>query len=145
MEWLRRLIPEKQHITPSAVENNGESFLTRDEANAFAVRDSHRDLIVVDSLISYVTYSGDFDDYCRVQITFDERDRGTYTIQLLPLEDRTAKELVDDSKILAIAKRDRRLNAVRLYRHHHRCTLAEAIERVAELERLNDNDDKINK
>ncbi|MCU0721365.1 MAG: hypothetical protein MUC83_16765 [Pirellula sp.] len=132
MNWLRKLFA-------SASEGSEDDFLTRDEAREFASRECLRDLIETVSAISYVRYTDDFDDYCRVQINFDDQERGTYTIQLLPLNEREPSEMLDDAKIKDVAVRDRRLNAVRLYRHLHQCSLADAIQKVAELERNNDN------
>lgn len=136
MNWLRKLFARNEYVTASA---SKDSFLTRDEAREFASRECHRDLIDTASTISYVRYTDDFDDYCRVQINFDDQERGTYTIRLLPLNEREPIEMLDDAKIKDVAGRDRRLNAVRLYRHLYQCSLADAMQKVAELERSNDN------
>lgn len=139
MNWLRKLFARNEYVTASASEDSEEGFLTRDEAREFVSRECHRDLIETDSTISYVRYTDDFDDYCRVQITFDDQERGMYAIQLLPLNEREPSEMLDDAKIKDVAARDRRLNAVRLYRHLHQCSLADAIQKIAELERNSDN------
>ncbi len=140
MNWLRKLFSQNIYVTASACEEGEDGYLSREEGRVFALRECHRDLIETASAISYVRYTDDFDDYCRVQIIFDSQERGTYTIQLLPLNEREPDEILDDAKIRDIARRDRRLNAVRLYRHLHQCSLGDAIKNVAELERNGDND-----
>jgi hypothetical protein len=145
MNWLRKLFPRNDYVTASACEDSEDGYVTREEGREFASRECHRDLVETASTISYVRYSADFDDYCRVQINFDDQERGTYTIQLLPLNERVPSEMLDDAKIKDVARRDRRLNAVRLYRHLHQCSLGDAIKRVAELERNDDNNTTISK
>ena len=139
MNWLRKLFARNEYVTASASEDNEDGFFTRDDAREFARRECHRELIETASTISYVRYAADFDDYCRVRINFDDQERGTYTIQLLPLNEREPSEMFDDVKIKDLATRHRRLNAVRLYRHLHQCSLANAMQKVAEHEQNNDN------
>lgn len=139
MNLLRRLFSRNAYITASACEDDAGSYLSRQQGRVFAARECHRDLIETASLISYVRYAEDFDDFCRVEISFDSQERGTYTIQLLPLNERASDERLDDAKIAEVARRDRRVNAVRMYRHLHQCSLAEAIQGVVELERNSDN------
>lgn len=139
MNWLRRLFSQNGYITASACEDDEDGFLSREDGRAFAARECHRDLLETESVISYVRNAEDFDDFCRVQISFDSQERGTYTIQLLPLSEREPDEMLDDAKIADVARRGRRINAVRLYRHLHQCPLAEAIQGVAGLERNDDN------
>jgi hypothetical protein len=118
----------------SSVRDDNDQILTFESAELLATTEASRDVTITPELISYIRYSNEFDDFCRVKIRFAEPDRGIYGIDLLPLTERNATELLDDQKILLVKRRERGINAVRLYRHLHGGSLRDAIDGLARLE-----------
>ncbi len=127
----------KKNAALSSVTDNDDAALTYQDAMLLGRCESVRDLRASSTEIAYVRFCQDFDDYCRVRIHFEKSDCGVYTIELLPNCERLNEEQLTNQKILQLARLDRRLNAVKLYRHLHQCSLQDAIVRLAELERLN--------
>jgi hypothetical protein len=109
-------------------------YITYEEAQQIAQEQAIRDLHESPELITYVHYCEGFDDFCRVNIRFERPGRGTYFICSLPTAERLESELIDDSKIEAVAKAGRRTNAVRLHRAKYDNSLVDAVAAVRAME-----------
>ena len=104
-------------------------YLTREQALQVARAEAIRDLTETDTLIRYVTFVSELDDYCMCQFEL-YKDGWSKQIWMLPNNERLPGEEIPDERILAHILAGNRISAVRLYRAKHEVGLREAVDGV---------------
>lgn len=107
-------------------------YLPRDEAVSVARAEALRDFVVSADSIRYVAFVSDFDDYCYCEFV-EEEGGWIKTIRLLTNKERLPGEEIPDTRIIALAKMGRRIEAIRLYRTKYEVDLAEGVAGVKAL------------
>jgi hypothetical protein len=109
------------------------STYSYDEALQFAKFEAKRIIQANRTAIRYVKYEDFFKDYCQVNFDFAAANRSSMMMQMLPLDQRQADELLTDDHIMSVARDGHFLDAIRLYRLLHSADLATAKRAIEDL------------
>jgi hypothetical protein len=105
-------------------ENDEIEYLTYAGALAIARSEAYRDLVAEESSIRYVAFDPNWDDYCYCEFRL-EKGGWIKTVRMLQNEERLPGEEIQDARIIELARSDKRLSAIRLYRAKYQVGLAE--------------------
>jgi hypothetical protein len=100
-------------------------YVSREEAIATAREQAARDLVVSESVISYVAFVPGMDDFCRCEFRTEASGGWVQSFRLLQATERNSEEQITDSRIREVAGAGRAISAIRLYRAKYGVGLAD--------------------
>jgi len=129
-----RVVWQRYIAQPGAApERYQTEYLTREQAIANAREQASRDMSESESVISYVAFVPEVDDFCLCEFRFEAPHGWLRSFRMLKPAERKPDEKITDDRIRAVAQAGDVLSAIRLYRGKYGVGLFEA---KAEVERL---------
>lgn len=89
---------------------------TDEQAVKEARLNAKRDLIESGSVISYVAFVPDFEDYCHCELRFEPSRGWLLSCRVLAQQERAPDERITEDRVVALASAGKLMGAIRLYR-----------------------------